>query len=173
MNGVVGTLSQSNTETTTLEEDTVFDLLGNERRRACLKRLLTIEDEIPVDQLARAVAETIADASTQPKDLQQSVYISLCQSHLPKLDRAAIIEYDSDHKTVGRGPAFDQIKPYLETPTPALETWRYYTGVSIVTVLLLAVAVGGASVVRPHVTLLLLVGHLVVSLFGISRLLDD
>lgn len=170
---VLAGMSRQSTPETTLDEDTVFDLLGNERRRACLKQLLTIEGETPVDELARSVAETIADASTQPKDLQQSVYISLCQSHLPKLDRAAIIEYDSDRKTVGRGPTFDQVKPYLETRRSVADSWRYYTGLSILTVLLLAVGVVGASFVRPYLTLLLLVGHLGVSIFGISRLLED
>lgn len=173
MNVVVGTEGESNSNTTTLEEDTVFDLLGNERRRASLKYLLAIENEIPVDELAREVAEHIADASTQPKDLQQSVYISLCQSHLPKLDRAAIVEYDSDRKIVSRGPTFGQIKPYLETRTQALRAWRYYTSVSVATVVLLAVVLVSASVVHPYLTLVVLVGHLGVSAFGISRLLSD
>jgi len=173
MTVVVGKSNQPNSGSTALEEDTVFDLLGNERRRASLKQLLTSEDETPVGELARDVAERITDESTVSEDLQRSVYISLCQSHLPKLDKAAIVEYDSDVKTVRRGPAFEQVKPYLETQPSTGREWLYYTVTSVLTVLLLAVLVANASIVRPYVTQLLLVVHLGMTAFGVSHLFVD
>lgn len=173
MEAVVSTSKQSNPETTTLEEDTIFDLLGNKRRRASLKEIMANEGETPVSELAQEVSEEIAEGSTQPEDLQRSVYISLCQSHLPKLDGAGIVEYDSESKTVSRGPLFDQIRPYIETRTSNRQTWVIYTGVSVVTVLLLATVVANTPLVLPYVVQLLLVVHLGVTAFGIARLLTD
>lgn len=173
MEAVVGKSNRSNPETTMLEEDVIFDLLGNKRRRACLKEILTREGEIPVSELAEKVAEDIAEKSTPPEDLQRSVYISLCQSHLPKLDGKSIVEYDSESKTVSRGPLFDQIKPYIRTRTSRRQTWLVYTGVSVATVLLLATVIVNTPFVLPYVVQLLLVVHLGVTAFGIVRLLND
>jgi len=46
-----------------------------------------------------------AQASGNP---YQNVYTALNQSHLPTLDELAIVEYDSDRKTVAPGPMFDE-----------------------------------------------------------------
>lgn len=170
MEVAVGQLIQSNPETT-LEEDTVFDLLGNERRRASLKRLIDVDGETPVGELARDVAADIGPESPPPEDVQRSVYISLCQSHLPKLDRASIVEYDADVKTVKPGPAFAAVEPYLETSPAQRDPWGQYLVVSLGTVLVLAGAIAlGPSFTTPLLVVLLLV-HLGVSGFGVYRLL--
>ena len=172
MDVVADERSPSDPEETTLDEDTIFDLLGNERRRACLKRLQTAEGERSVRDLSQEIAGDIADASTSPEDIHNSVYISLCQSHLPKLDMADIVDYDSDAKTVSRGQAFDQIEPYLETQTPTRDHWQYYTGVSVVTTLLLAAVFGGGPRAGMYILPVLLVLHVLMAAFGLRNILD-
>ena len=173
MVGVLVLDRQSNPETTSLEEDTVFDLLGNERRRASLSHLLTSDEKTPVNELARSVAGEVTDGSTESEDLEHSVYISLCQSHLPKLDRADVIEYDSDVKTVRRGPAFDQVGPYLDRQPSSPHGWRFLTVASVVTVLLLTLVVVDLPLAQPLFEQVLLVIHLAMSAFGISHLLGN
>lgn len=173
MDVVADERSSSNREETTLDEDTIFDLLGNERRRACLKRLQTAEGERPVRDLAREVADDVVDASTSPEDIHNSVYISLCQSHLPKLHTANIVEYDSEAKTVSRGSTFDQIEPYLETRTSTQEHWKYIIGASAVTALLLIAVFVGGPLVSIYVIPILLVLHVLLVAVGVRNLLAD
>ncbi len=98
--------------TTALDEDAVYGLLGNDRRRACLKLLSRSGTEWEVNDLSERVAERVADASTSPDDIYDSVYISLCQNHLPHLDEFDVVEYDPDEKTVRIGPAYDNLHRY-------------------------------------------------------------
>lgn len=164
-------LTRSNAETT-LEEDTVFDLLGNERRRASLKHLIDSDGETPVGELARDVAEDIVEESTPAEDVQRSVYISLCQSHLPKLDRASIVEYDADVKTVEPGPAFEAVEPYLETHRPNGNPWAPYLVISLGTVLVLAISLGTRQFVGLGPALAVVVAHVAVSAYVVYRLLS-
>lgn len=91
----------------TLGVDKLYDTLSNERRRACLQYLAENEGAVGVDDLATSIAE---DAATDDlESVKQSTYISLIQSHLPKLDDYGVVEYDADTKTVLPGPAFGQV----------------------------------------------------------------
>lgn len=170
MEVAVEPLIQSNSETT-LEEDTVFDLLGNERRRASLKQLIDTQGEMPVGELARDVAEDIVEESSPTDDVQRSVYISLCQSHLPKLDRASIVEYDDEVKTVEPGPTFEEVEPYLEHPPIEQRPWGWHLAVSLGTVLVLVAMVLNGPFVGSPLVIVLVLAHLSVSLFAVYRLL--
>src|SRR6056297_1088682 len=88
----------------TIDEDTVYEILSNERRRRCLKLLSESDEQWEVSQLSKRVAADIADADA---DIYDSIYISLCQTHLPKLAEADLIAYDSTEKTVTPGPAME------------------------------------------------------------------
>lgn len=131
-----------------LADATLFDILGNERRRACLHCLAEHEAAVSVSTLGQQVAHTVADAETDSDELYDSVYISLCQTHLPKLDAVGLVEYERDRKRVSQGPRFDAIRDQFEavrTPEEeASESIRAETIVSILTV-----AVGAVAVVSP------------------------
>jgi len=86
-----------------LSEERLFDPPGNERRRSCLQCLAAIGGETTVQELASDVARRVSDEETSPDDIRDSVYISLCQNHLPKLADAGVVGYDSAEKTVGPG----------------------------------------------------------------------
>lgn len=95
--------------------DTVFALLSNSRRRAVLQTLQETE-ETTLRSLAQRIAATengvSVDALTAPQ--RKRVSIGLYQSHLPKLKRAGVIDYDRDRGTVRRTPATAQLDPFLE-----------------------------------------------------------
>lgn len=102
-----------------LHESTVHSLLGNERRYRCLRCLADESRSPPVavqtladDLTAELSANT--DNGTDIDNLRNSVYVSLSQTHLPKLDEAEIVNYDDDEQTVDRGPRFDALRTYLE-----------------------------------------------------------
>ncbi|RLM39193.1 hypothetical protein [Haloarcula sp. Atlit-120R] len=153
-----------------LDGATLFDILGNERRRACLYCLAEHGTALSVSTLGKQVARAVADAETDSDELYDSVYISLCQTHLPKLDAVGLVVYEQDRKRVCQGPRFDAIRDQFEAArTPreqAAESLRAETIVSVLTV-----AIGGAAVASPPTarTVLLsgLVGiHLFVLILG-------
>ena len=131
-----------------LAEETVFDLLGNERRRAALKELARNTDPWDVDTLGERVAEDIADSPEAAAARYDSVYISLCQVHLPELEEVNVVRYDD--QTVEPGGTFSEIRTHLEkndlTPDRRVDRSSATLLVSVLTVVLLgAVFLGGVS----------------------------
>lgn len=123
-----------------LSRNQLYDTLANERRRACVRYLLEESSETPVKELATYVARRVSDESPPSDNFQQSTYISLVQTHLPKLDDYGVIEYDADAKTVRAGPALAEVGEYLDGPSAGTRTERLLTlGTSLVTLLALAV----------------------------------
>lgn len=147
----------------TLTDDTFYNLVGNERRRACLERLVESETEWSVGDLAKAVATDITDSSTSPEEVYDSVYISLCQNHLPKLADASLIDYNHDAKTVTPGPEFPAIADRLSTSQPAAiprSARMSIVGISALTVLLAGTAVVVSSTIVLYLLAFMLVLHL-------------
>ena len=96
-----------------LEEATIFHILGNDRRREVI--LQTTENgAVNVSELAQYIAEKEASDDTTADELYKSVYVSLQQTHLPKLADEGVIEYDSETKTIEPGPRLDEIEVYVD-----------------------------------------------------------
>lgn len=74
------------------ELDTAFDLLATERRRHALYCLRDADDPVPLLELADRVAEREAGS---PADDRERIAVSLGQVHLPKLDDAGVVDFDS------------------------------------------------------------------------------
>lgn len=98
-----------------LDAETLFEVLGNERRRACLQRLADRETGLSVSDLGRQVARTVTDTETESDAVYDSVYISLCQTHLPKLDAVGLVDYNREEKRVAHGPRFDAVRQQFQT----------------------------------------------------------
>ncbi|MDT3436699.1 hypothetical protein [Haloarcula sp. 1CSR25-25] len=149
-----------------LDDATMFDILDNERRRACLGCLSEHETELSVNDLGRQVARVVADAETDSDDLYDSVYISLCQTHLPRLDAVGLVEYEPDRKRVRQGPRFDAIRSQFEpartNDCDPSDTVRTGPIASVLTVLIGTAAVVGPPTARPALLLGLVVTHLLV-----------
>ena len=82
--------------------DEVLDLISNARRRAALYHLKDWgKGTITLVELAEAVweRESTMPATSTPAS-KQEVQISLVHSHIPKLDSAGIVDYDSGEATV-------------------------------------------------------------------------
>lgn len=100
---------------TQLSRDVLFDLLRNRRRRLVMRYLATHEDA-DIGELAEHIAAV--ENGTDPEALSSSerkrVYVSLYQSHLPKLAEAEVVDYDKERGTVSRRPAADLLDQYVE-----------------------------------------------------------
>jgi len=110
-------MSVQTNRTEPLEESEVFHILGNDRRRAIVQLLAEEGGQIDVSDVATEIAATESDTTPVPNNLYKSVYVSLQQTHLPQLEEDAVIEYDSDAKTIQSGRHFDEVLQYVDGHT--------------------------------------------------------
>ncbi|MFP8953659.1 hypothetical protein ACLI4Z_11895 [Natrialbaceae archaeon A-arb3/5] len=98
-----------------LSEDEIFHLLQNGRRRGVLRYLRDTDGPVRMRDVAEQVAawehETTVEELTSTQ--RQRVYIPLYQSHLSKLDKAGVIDYQKNRGIVERKPLADQVDQYL------------------------------------------------------------
>ncbi|SDK91651.1 MULTISPECIES: DUF7344 domain-containing protein [Natronorubrum] len=124
-----------------LAESEVFHILGNDRRRAIVQLLAEEAGQVDVSDIASEIAANETDTTPVPNNLYKSVYVSLQQTHLPQLQEDAVIEYDSDAKTIQRGPNFDDVLQYIdghgETESTAL---RFHFAVCLLGLAVIAFA---------------------------------
>ncbi|WP_435146440.1 DUF7344 domain-containing protein [Halobaculum sp. P14] len=132
---------RGSTDTPELPETAIHDVLRNERRRRLLS-LLTDRATASVSDLAERIAEQESDEVPAPRDVRQSVYVSLQQTHIPKLVRLGIVEQDGDG--IRLSDRADDVTVHLEVVSGYDIAWsEYYVGVGLLGLLaVLAVEVG-------------------------------
>ena len=115
-----------------LSQDELFSLLSNPRRRFILQYLNRNPERIRLQALATEVAAW--ENETDPEDLtdkeQKRLYVSLHQTHIPKLEAAGIVEYDSDTGEIQLTDRGSDVNRYLDAGAPGDDDsrrWgRYY-----------------------------------------------
>ncbi len=125
-----------------LAESEIHDVLRNDRRRLTLDALRDADrDGLSVRELSEEIAATETDERPPPRDKRQSVYVSLLQTHLPKLDELGIVAYDEDDKEVRLRDRAREVAVYTEVvPAYGLSWGEFYVGLGLVG-MLVAVAV--------------------------------
>lgn len=130
--------------------DDVFTILSNRRRRYALYYVDHAKGTT-ISDLAEQIAawEYDLDISEVTSTQRKRVYNSLQQTHLPKLDDAGYVDYDSRKGTVEPTPQVDTLNAYLEFVQGRKFSWsRYYLGLAIVgMVLLLAEYLGVLGII--------------------------
>jgi hypothetical protein len=101
---------------TRFDENEVYDILRNERRRHVLRYLVDDSETSTIADIADHIAEIESGESPPPSDTRQSVYVSLHQTHLPKLDGLGVVDYDRDDRTVTLLEGADEVVTRLEGP---------------------------------------------------------
>ncbi|MFP8951394.1 hypothetical protein ACLI4Z_00285 [Natrialbaceae archaeon A-arb3/5] len=95
--------------------DTVLDLCGDEHRRIILALLATERRSVTVKDLRNTILKhnhdtPVTDAS---EEVLTEIQSTLSHRHIPKLESAGVIEYDSERKLVKPTEQFDQLQPHL------------------------------------------------------------
>ena len=124
-------------------QDLVFDILSSARRRRVLY-LLKTEGPMELTALAERVAARENDTTVEDLTRQQRkrVYVSLYQTHVPKLAEAGFVDHDQDSGVVSLRSEADVIDEYLGTEEESVP-WKYVYGMLGA----LAVALGVLSAV--------------------------
>lgn len=147
-----------------LNEEQLFDLLGNERRRVSLKYLRSARESgrsrVGVRELARHVAVELSEGRPD-EGFEKSVYTTLCQTHLRRLDQHDVVDYDDASKDVEPGPRFDAVCRHMDETSQlsGVSVGLAYLVVSLTSVLLIGgdlllpsrVGVGQISVILLNV----------------------
>lgn len=86
--------------------DLVLEILSNERRRAVCRHMQESPGPTSLGSLAEhiAVQETGSPIEELSSSARKRVYIGLYQCHLPKMDDAGVIRFESDRKVIRPGP---------------------------------------------------------------------
>ncbi|QSW98989.1 DUF7344 domain-containing protein [Haloterrigena alkaliphila] len=130
-----------------LDPDDIYHLLQTSRRRHVLRYLRGADDPVTLREVAERIAAWEHDTTVEnlSSSQRQRVYISLYQSHLPKLDTRGIIHYDKDRGTIESTPLAAQFDPYLSGLEGAsTDPWpyRYAGAVACCGLFLAAIAAG-------------------------------
>lgn len=119
-----------------IQEEKIHYVLSNARRRRTLKLLKREKGDAELRTLAELIAEAESGKSPPPRSLQKSVYNSLHQTHLPKLDEHGIVDYDEDRKTITLESRARRVDLYMEVLTPYGITWStYYRTLSVLSLM--------------------------------------
>lgn len=111
-----------------LSSEVVFEILSNRRRRMVLYYLRQHDGSATVNELARQIAALEDDVPVEELTSQQQkrVYVSLYQTHLPKLDSTGMIEYDSDAGEVRLADRAAEMDTYLSPTSESSYPWQYH-----------------------------------------------
>lgn len=127
-------------ESDELSRETVFEVLENRRRRYALHYLKQEDGEVHLGPLAEQVAawETDTPLDEITRDARQRVYVSLLQVHLPAMQQAGLVTFDSEARVVELTDAARTVDIYLEVlPADDIHWAEYYLGVTAVNALVL------------------------------------
>ncbi|RBI60995.1 hypothetical protein DMJ13_14770 [halophilic archaeon] len=126
-------LSEPESESpSTLDESEIHNVLRNERRRRTIEHLREIDGTLTVDELAEHIATLETDESPPPRNVRKSVYVSLHQTHLPKLDDLGIVEYDQRSKELQLTDRAREVEVYMEVVPEHDVSWAtYYLGLGV------------------------------------------
>ena len=125
-----------------LDEREIHDVLRNDRRRLALEALREDGGHSTVRELSERIATQETGEEPPPRDKRQSVYVSLHQTHLPKLDELSIVEYTPDEKDVTLTDRIEEVEVYMEVvPQYGLSWGEFYVGLSLLGLLSAVAAV--------------------------------
>ena len=126
-------------DTEQLSQDLVFDILSSSRRRFVLYYLRQVDEPVDLTELAEEVAAWENECSVEELTTQQRkrVYVSLYQTHVPKLESVGLVDYDRDSGEVSLTSRAYQLDNYLEESTQRIPWQYFYFALSVISAALL------------------------------------
>lgn len=129
------------TAQTDFEPHDAHEILKNDRRRLTLQCLRKYLEPVSLRTLSERVAALEDGESPPPRDLRKSVYVSLHQTHLPKLAEIGVVDYDKSSKEIALCKRARHISPYMNESPGLGITWEsYYRTLGVVGLVLVVLA---------------------------------
>jgi hypothetical protein len=111
-----GSTAEASTESS-IEREQIFEILSNERRRLVIRYIKRHDgDRIDFRDLVDQLAAWENDTTREEVDSndRKCVYTALRQTHLPKLDRFGVIEYDNQRGSIEARGAVEDVVQYMD-----------------------------------------------------------
>ncbi|MDS0473533.1 hypothetical protein [Natrinema sp. 1APR25-10V2] len=101
------------------QQDKLFDVLSNQRRRVLLHSLQASQLPVSVGKLATKLAtwEAQQPLSDRSGDDRTTIEMTLVHNHLPKMAEAELITYDNTEQRVALANQTDNVWVHLQTMT--------------------------------------------------------
>lgn len=117
-----------------LSQDAVFDLLSNRRRRFILAYLSERGTPVTLKDLTAHIAawENGVEIDEVTDEQRKRVYVSVYQTHIPRLEAASLVRYDPDTGLVELTDNITTVWRHLPTEDAAEPLWRVYLAVALV-----------------------------------------
>ena len=141
-----GETAAAQPEQVALTEDELFELLANRRRRHIMHTLMNEGETVDIGDLSQQIAawEDGLEFEEVSSTDRKRVYTALQQSHLPKMDKAGVIEFDRDRGVVEPTPALEDVEVYMDVVRGREIPWSdYYLGLTAVAAVLLGATIAG------------------------------
>lgn len=125
-----------------LSEETVFSILQNRRRRYALHFLKQENGPVQIGDLTERVAAweydtTISEISPQER---KRVYVSMVQTHLPRMEDEGILTFDLDRKEVELTQAAEDMDIYLQIVPENEISWpEFHIGITVLNLAILSI----------------------------------
>ncbi|AEH38768.1 DUF7344 domain-containing protein [Halopiger xanaduensis] len=116
----------------TLSEADIFDVLSDPRRRHVVRVLERQGGAVSLDTLARRVAAAENDIRLEAVSYHQRkrVYTALQQGHLPTMDDCGVIAFDSDRGIITPTDGLADVERYLSAVHGDGRSWDNYSAIA-------------------------------------------
>ncbi|AKB29844.1 hypothetical protein MSSIT_3125 [Methanosarcina siciliae T4/M] len=117
-----------------LSKSDIFGVLQNDRRR-CVLEILRKQGNQSVRSLSEEIARLESGEEDPKSSVRKSIYVSLLQTHIPKMESLGVVSHDREHDTVELLPAARNFDIYMETVKKGDIPWsHFYLGLSTLAV---------------------------------------
>ena len=117
-----------------LSKSDIFGILQNDRRR-CVLELLREKGSLSVRSLSEEIARIEAGSEEPKSSTRKSIYVSLIQNHIPKMESLGIVVYNREQDSVELLPTSRNFDIYMETVKKGDIPWsQFYLGFSVLTI---------------------------------------
>lgn len=126
-----------------LDEDELFGVLSNRRRRYAVHLLERQEEPVELGEMAEQIAawENEIDRWEVDHKQRKRVYTALQQIHLPRMDDVGIVSFDDRGGIVEPTPEMDDINVYVDAVRERDVPWSgYYIGLCVIGLIVLVAA---------------------------------
>lgn len=94
-------------------EYSLFEALSSERRRTTILVLNEFGKSVNLSRLSDRISEI--EFGRYNSDERKRIYVGLYQTHLDKLDKAGIIDYNEKNKLITPNPIIEDISEFIKT----------------------------------------------------------
>lgn len=115
-----------------LSKSDIFGVLQNDRRR-CVLEILREQGNQSVRFLSEEIARIESGEPDPKSSVRKSIYVSLLQTHIPKMESLGVISYNRESDFIELLPAASNFDIYMETVNEGDIPWsQFYVGLSAV-----------------------------------------